>query len=269
MRACLARGLSAAEAARAALRDDGTLPVPAISSSHGQANGAADLAASLDAFDETAAQALLDRLLADFTVESVLSQVILPYLRDLGERWASGQASIACEHFASNILRGRLAGLARGWGDGHGPRAILACPPGEQHDLGLMTFGIVLHRNGWRVHYLGADTPPAELAQAVPDVRPQLVVLSAVAAERYQPHVADLARLAATVSLALAGAGATQALAAATGAHLMGGDPVAEAQRAQHRTRLGERAHPRDIVFGHHGGEHGRAHSSTRRHRTH
>jgi hypothetical protein len=34
MRACLARGLSAAEAARAALRDDGTLPIPAISSSH-------------------------------------------------------------------------------------------------------------------------------------------------------------------------------------------------------------------------------------------
>jgi hypothetical protein len=112
MRACLARGLSAAEAARAALRDDGTLPVPAISSSHGQANGAADLAASLDAFDETAAQALLDRLLADFTVESVLSQVILPYLRDLGERWASGQASIACEHF-------RLPGAGRG-GDNSG-----------------------------------------------------------------------------------------------------------------------------------------------------
>jgi methanogenic corrinoid protein MtbC1 len=130
------------------------------------------LARSLDAFDEPAAQALLDRLLADFTVESVLGQVIVPYLHDLGERWARGQASVACEHFASNIVRGRLAGLARGWGNGHGPRAILACPPGEQHDIGLMAFGIVLHRNGWRVHYLGADTPIGDLSQAVREVRP-------------------------------------------------------------------------------------------------
>ncbi|HEX2819780.1 MAG TPA: B12-binding domain-containing protein [Streptosporangiaceae bacterium] len=61
------------------------------------------------------AAAALDRLLADFTVESVLRQVILPYLRDLGERWARGQASVAHEHFASNVLRGRLGGLARGW----------------------------------------------------------------------------------------------------------------------------------------------------------
>jgi DNA-binding transcriptional MerR regulator len=236
MQACLAQGLSAAEAARAALRADAT--GSAFSSGYGLADGAAVLAASLDAFDETAVQAILDRLWADFTVESVLSQVILPYLHNLGERWANGQTSVACEHFASNILRGRLAGLARGWGDGHGPRAILACPPGEQHDLGLMMFGIVLHRNGWRVHYLGADTPAGELARTVRDVRPHLMVLAAVAAERYQPHVADLTRLAAAVSLGLAGAGATPALAAATGAQLMAGDPVAEAQQVQHQTGL-------------------------------
>ena len=131
--------------------------VPAAGS-QGLANGAAALARCLDAFDEPAAQAVLDRLLANFTVESVLGQAILPYLHDLGERWAHGHATVACEHFASNILRGRMAGLARRWGDGHGPTALLACPPEEQHDLGLMAFGIVLHRNGWRVHYLGTDT---------------------------------------------------------------------------------------------------------------
>ncbi len=74
-----------------------------------------------------------------------------------------------------------------------------------------MAFGIVLHRNGWRVHYLGADTPMGEFAHVIQDLRPHLAVLAAVAVERYQPHVADLTRLSASVSLCLAGAGATQA----------------------------------------------------------
>jgi DNA-binding transcriptional MerR regulator len=231
MRTYLARGLSAAEAARAALSGD-SAGYSSLPGRGGLADWAAALARSLDAFDEPAAQATLDRLLAEFTVDSVLGQVILPYLRDLGERWAHGQVSVGCEHFASNILRGRLAGLARGWGDGHGPRAVLACPPGELHDLGLMAFGIVLHRTGWQVHYLGADTPLADLEQAIRDVRPDLAVLAAVTAERYHPHTTEFGRLAAIAPLGLAGAGATQALTAATGTRLLPGDPVTEAHRA-------------------------------------
>ena len=128
-------------------------------------------------------------------------------------------------------MRGRLAGLARGWGDGYGPRAILACPPGEQHDLGLMAYGIMLHRTGWRVHYLGTDTPVSQLTQAITEIRPALAVLAAVTPSRYIPHTADLAKLAALIPLGLAGAGATQAITAATGARLLPGDPVREAHR--------------------------------------
>jgi MerR family transcriptional regulator, light-induced transcriptional regulator len=226
----LARGLSAAEAAAGALTAGAASPA---GSGQGLAAGAAVLAASLDAFDEPTAQAVLDRMLADFTAESVLAEVILPYLRQLGRRWADGQTTVACEHFASNIVRGHLGGLARGWGQGQGPGALLACPPGERHELGLMAFGVVLHRNGWRVHYLGTDTPVAELAGAARDIRPDLTVLAAVAPGRYQPHLTELGRLAAAVPLALAGAGATRALALATGARLLAGDPVTEAQDAR------------------------------------
>ena len=84
---------------------------------------------ALDAFDEPAAQAVLDRLVSDLSLTTVLRDVVLPYLTELGERWERGTASVAQEHFATNVIRGRLAGLARGWGNGHGPRAVLACPP--------------------------------------------------------------------------------------------------------------------------------------------
>jgi DNA-binding transcriptional MerR regulator len=234
MQAHLAAGLSAAEAARAALAEERPDLVPGRRGSAGsgvEAEAARELADRLDRLDEPGAQAALDRLFAGFTTESVLRNTLLPYLRQLGDRWESGQASIADEHFASNLLRGRLASLARGWGYGHGPRAILACPPGEQHDIGLLMFGIVLHRCGWRVEYLGASTPIAELARTAQQTDAGIVVLAGLIESHFDGLTDDLARLARRVPLALAGAGATRALADATGALMLTGDPVTEAQR--------------------------------------
>jgi DNA-binding transcriptional MerR regulator len=230
MQAYLAQGMSAAEAARAALSEERADTGAADAGHDSVAEAAAALTRCLDAFDESGAQAALDRLLAGFTVESVLRHVIMPCLHDIGERWARGQESIAAEHFAPNVLRGRLAGMARGWSDGRGPGALLACPPGEHHDLALMTFGIVLHRNGWRVNYLGADTPMDEVTRTAQETSPDLVVLSAVDGGRYHGQAAALARLASVVPVALAGPGATEALALATGCRLLAGDPVTEAQ---------------------------------------
>ena len=236
MQAYLAEGLSAAEAARAALGVDastsrGPLAAPRLAEPAGT-EPFAGLRQALDAFDEPAAQAELDRLLADLSLSAVLRDVVLPYLADLGDRWQGGTASVAMEHFASNVIRGRLAGLARSWGSGHGPQALLACPPGELHDMALMAFGIVLNRNGWRIEYLGASTPIEDLARAVGATRPDLVVLAATGPEILEPLRPQLESLALRAPLALAGAGATPQIAAAVGARLLAGDPVTEAGQA-------------------------------------
>jgi MerR family transcriptional regulator, light-induced transcriptional regulator len=234
MQAYLAGGLSAAEAARAAL-DGGSSAAPGAGPPAAAPIAGEYLAAlgqALGAFDEPAAQAVLDRALAGLSVPAVLRDVVLPYLAGLGERWQRGTASIAMEHFASNVIRGRLAGLARGWGSGHGPQALLSCPPGEQHDLALMMFGIVLHHQGWRIGYLGANTPAGELARAASVSRPDLVVLAAARPETLEPIRAELTALARRFPLALAGAGATAQIADAAAARLMPGDPVTEAEQA-------------------------------------
>ena len=239
MQAHLADGLSAAEAARTVLREDGSASAePAPPTGPDLAGStvselAAALRQALDAFDEPSAQAVFDRLVSDLSLTAVLQDVVLPYLTELGERWQRGTASIAQEHFATNIIRGRLAGLARGWGGGHGPRAILACPPGEQHDMALMIFGIVLNRNGWSIDYFGINTPVEELERAVDATHPDLVVLAATVPEPLESLRPELAALARRAPLALAGAGATPQLASAVGARLMAGDLVTEAVQAR------------------------------------
>jgi MerR family transcriptional regulator, light-induced transcriptional regulator len=238
MQAHLAGGLSAAEAARAVLREGGApgmdpaRPAGPVLAASAIGELAAALRQALDAFDEQTAQAVLDRLVSDLSLAAVLRDVVLPYLAELGDRWERGTASIAQEHFASNIIRGRLAGLARGWGGGQGPRAVLACPPGEQHDLGLMIFGIVLNRSGWSIDFFGSSTPVEEVERVVAATHPDLVVLAATRPEFLDPLRAELAALARRAPLALAGAGATPQLASLVGAQLMGGDLVAEAELA-------------------------------------
>jgi MerR family transcriptional regulator, light-induced transcriptional regulator len=236
MQAHLAAGLSAAEAAQAVLGEDGQArPDPSQGGGLSRAlSGVSELSGALrqalDAFDEPAAQAVLDRLVSDLSMRTVLRDIVMPFLSELGERWEQGTASIAQEHFASNVLRGRLAGLARGWGEGHGPRAVLACPPGELHDLPLMVFGIVLNRIGWRIDYYGISTPVDELMSTVAARRPDIVVLASTVSENFEPVAAQLAALAQRVPLALAGAGATPEIVAAVGATLLTGDPVTAAE---------------------------------------
>ena len=236
MQAHMASGLSAAEAAGLALADraaPGAQPAR-VEQADGPERAAAlleELRVALDRFDDAAAHAAIDRALASLTTDAMLTELVLPYLSELGARWERGQVSVAHEHFASNLLRGRLLGLARGWDRGAGPRAVLAAAPAELHDLALIAFGLALRGRGWRITYLGADTPLATAADALGELRPQLLAVSATVPERLAPHEHELSRIAKDTELVLAGAGATPMLAERVGARHLPGGPVTEAER--------------------------------------
>jgi len=214
-------GLAAAEAARAALGS----PVTAGAIDVGAA--ASELRAALESFDDAAAQSALDSLLSGFTFETVGRDVVLPLLREVGDRWHRGELTVAQEHFASSLLRARLLGLARGWDAGRGPRAVLACLPDERHELGLIIFGIALRAQGWRITYLGADTPVASIDAGAADV----VVVAATSSKRFEAAADDLRALARSSDLAIGGAGALAEFAEGIGARLLPADPFQAATR--------------------------------------
>jgi DNA-binding transcriptional MerR regulator len=229
MRAHLRDGVAAAEAARRAVdqaapqeeRPEGAAP---------ELRAATEaLREALDSFDEAGSQAALDRLFGGFTIEAVLRDALVPYLTSLGERWAAGDTTVAHEHFATTVIRGRLLGLARGWDSGEGPRALLACAPGERHDLGLIAFGLALRRRGWRITFVGSDTPTDTLMEAAEHLQPELVVVSATARRRLTPLVETLGRLRRHARVAIAGAGATESLAEEAQVELLDADPVTAA----------------------------------------
>jgi MerR family transcriptional regulator, light-induced transcriptional regulator len=230
MQSLVSGGLAAAQAARLVLSGGEPAPPTVSASAAPLEDAAGNLTASLDRLDEQAANSALDRLFAAYTVETVLQEVVLPYLHRLGERWETGEVSVAQEHFASNLLRGRLLGLAQGWGLGQGPGAILACVPGEQHELGLLAFGVALRRRGWRITYLGTDSPIGAVADIVPSLSPTVVVLLSMNSERFLDHAREIEKLANQVQVVIAGPGATPEVARHTQTHVLDQDPVSAAE---------------------------------------
>jgi MerR family transcriptional regulator, light-induced transcriptional regulator len=223
MRELLASGLSAAEAARATLAE----PESETTAGVEPALAAASLRAAVERLDDADAHLAFDRLLADFSLDTVLEGVLLPLLHELGEGWARGEVSVAQEHFASNLVRGRVLALARGWDRGSGPRAVLACPPGERHDLGLLIFGLALREHGWRITFLGADTPLDTIGETVRQLAPAALVLAVTDPALLDPVAAELHELAADTTLWLGGAGARET----TDALLLDMSPLAAAAR--------------------------------------
>lgn len=220
MRELIVGGLAASEAANA---------VAAQSTEAAAEPGAPGLLEALVRYDSAAAHAELDRILAARSLDSALRDVVLPTLHEVGDGWARGELTVAQEHFATELVTGRLRGLARDWDDGLGPRAVLACPSGERHDLGLLCCGLALHRRGWRVTYLGPDTPAEALESTIGLVDPAQVIIGAVQPGPLYAAADGLARVAGQVHVAVGGAGAAANVVADAGARHLPSDPVSAA----------------------------------------
>lgn len=188
-----------------------------------------ELRQALDRFQETAGQRVLERLFVTYSRLAVIRDVLLPYLREVGERWAGDHLTVAQEHFTSTFLEARFMAMARGWDHGPGPRALLACPAGERHVFGLVTFGIGLHDAGWRITYLGADTPIAMVSYAAEALEPELIALAAVTPERFRDED-EIQALTRRWPCAIAGAGASTELGTRLEAHRLDGDPITAAE---------------------------------------
>src|SRR3954451_2138427 len=234
MPAHLAAGTSAAEAAALVKNGSGSETEDA---SHQQVSELlARLRSALAAYDGAGAAHVLDRCLLNLGLAQAIQLVILPCLRDVGRQWECGEITVAQEHFATHVIRRRLLTVAEGWDDDGDPLAVLACAPGEQHDIGLICFGLSLNSyHGWRIAFLGADTPLSGLVHAVASIGPDLVVVSAISAARFFRELGQWQDLAGGVSLAVGGAGADARLARRIGAVYLAGDPVAAAGQAAAR----------------------------------
>jgi DNA-binding transcriptional MerR regulator len=144
---------------------------------------AADLTALLRALDRyglPAIESVLARHAAVLPTRELVYTVILPLLRELGNRWEAGTLRPAQEHLVSAIVRSALGGLLRTIATGDlSPRVVFATPAGERHELGLLCAAVLAASDGFGVLYLGPDLPAADIAHAAQTSGASAVVLGA------------------------------------------------------------------------------------------
>ncbi len=183
------------------------------------------LVAILDALERADTSEIglrLDQAFALNSVEVTIDEILRPLLRTVGERWENGTVSVADEHAVSEAVRSRLGHLLADAGGGVRGIAVLACGPGERHELGLMTAAIALRRDGWKVVYLGSDTPTADAIDLASRLSARMLGVSLTLPEHGEALASELRGCArpAGVELVLGGAGAAPGLAGRLGAQL-------------------------------------------------
>lgn len=163
------------------------LPVPA-DQGHRSSETRADrlrerLVEAAVTFDSAATRRTLDEATDLLGVETLADAVMLPALSEIDARWRRGEVPVTATRFASDAIRRRLSALlALCNPDAGRGRALVACAPGEAHDIGALVVAALLARDGWQVVPLGADIPVADLAATAAVVRPAVVCLSATTA---------------------------------------------------------------------------------------
>lgn len=188
------------------------------------------LGGALQRFEDTAAEKLLGRLVSVFTPGVVLRDVILPYLRELGER-DDDDRSLAQRHFGACFLECWMLGMARGCASrADAPTAVLACVPGERDALGLAAFALALADFDWNIVYLGRDAPLDVVQQAAGAVGADAVALAATAPENLLSAADAIIELARRHPVLLGGRATRRVAAPAVGAQVLPPEVLAAAR---------------------------------------
>jgi len=136
---------------------------------------------SAQQFRATECEQALTLAIASLPPQQLISGVLTPLLREVGERWHRGELAIAQERLVSTSIRRHL-GLVLDTYDRsarHDP-IVFATLPGERHELGLLMSALMCASRGFRTYYLGPDLPAGEIARFARAVGASVVAVSVV-----------------------------------------------------------------------------------------
>ncbi len=136
------------------------------------------LTISMIKMDELAFNKVIDRNIKHKGLLATVTNVIYPFLNQIGILWATHRAMPAQEHFISNLVRQKIFAsieklpLAKS----NAPKIVLFLTEEEDHEIGLLLANYMARKIGWRVYYLGSKVPIENIREVVEISKPQLLM---------------------------------------------------------------------------------------------
>jgi DNA-binding transcriptional regulator YhcF (GntR family) len=146
---------------------------------HGQ-----ELTYPLESLDCVGSENAIREAMATQSLEVVACELFPETIRKFERRWVKGEISLLVHNYAITTLHSCLVAMVNAAAmPDRGPKVLLGCAPGDQHDIGLLLLALMLRRRGFRVIYLGSNMASEAFHQVVASASPQLVCITAATEE--------------------------------------------------------------------------------------
>ena len=128
-------------------------------------------------------EALIDEALRDRDPVSVLNEVLLPAMKDVGDRFGAGELILPFVLQSAEVMKRAVAHLEQyldrteGYTKG---QVVLATVFGDVHDIGKNLVKTILSNNGYTVHDLGKQVPLTTIVEKAVEVDADVIGLSAL-----------------------------------------------------------------------------------------
>jgi DNA-binding transcriptional MerR regulator len=138
-----------------------------------------ELLSSLSPFNRVIFEKRLNGAVAVIPFEEALHGILLPLQEQVGELWHDGHLDVAIEHYVTRQIQQKLFTAMNQLPVAEfGAKVVVACPPGEEHDIAAFAVAYRCRVRGCRVHYLGANVPLVSLTRLCEQVEPDLTIMS-------------------------------------------------------------------------------------------
>jgi excisionase family DNA binding protein len=100
--------------------------------------------------------------------EGVYTDLIVPAMRSIGDRWSDGEISVAAEHRATTAVVGVMGRLGPRFSHPGRKRGtmVIGAPAGDRHSIPVTVVADLLRAAHFEVVDLGGDTPPESFVDA-------------------------------------------------------------------------------------------------------
>lgn len=123
---------------------------------------------------------LLEQAHHQFGIEISIQQIILPFLRRIGQLWCDKEWGEYQEAVSSQTIRDFLANVRRRfYVPDHAPLILGSCLPNERHEIPMLILLVQCLLRGYRTLMLGPAPAPTAIESTVLLANPDIVLLSA------------------------------------------------------------------------------------------
>lgn len=125
-----------------------------------------------------------------------LNNVIIPFLKEVGDKWESGEWSEYQEALSSTLVRDYLVQIRRNFQvNENAPLLVGACLPNEHHEVPVHILLLEALLRGWRTFFIGFSPAPGSIQSIVEQLKPKKVLLSATTLLPFQQNASLLSEL--------------------------------------------------------------------------